>query len=358
MVSLRDLTSLHQVAGLLAVPFFAAASIVDHLFDAWRDVILAPLLWFVRHRSPDHAIAEWLLGCFVVVTIVGVVVFLVSWLILDLDVVVARIPIVGKVIPLPIWVGLTCITAGLFIVEVVIPALPPSPLNPFWHLGLLCYGVLPNTAASDRKVPMTARPWEPDFIELWQQGIETAEIAQQLGIPPGTVQSRAHALRQQGKIQARPKSVRERVRWHREYARASGLVRVEVELPKHLLLLRRDDETVRALLIRALTALQQQATPHRTPLPETLPETHPSRPAVKKLPETLPETVPIAPTDAPLLALLRQTTPQLPYAEIAAQLGISESQVKHKATAWTKAGLLAPRPRGGARPRRARHDTP
>jgi hypothetical protein len=46
---------------------------------------------------------------------------------------------------------------------------------------------------------------EATFITLWNAGMETAEIARQLGIPRGTVASRAHALRQQGKIQGRPK---------------------------------------------------------------------------------------------------------------------------------------------------------
>jgi hypothetical protein len=46
---------------------------------------------------------------------------------------------------------------------------------------------------------------EARFIALWHAGTETAEIARQLGIPRGTVASRAHALRQQGKIQVRPK---------------------------------------------------------------------------------------------------------------------------------------------------------
>jgi hypothetical protein len=43
------------------------------------------------------------------------------------------------------------------------------------------------------------------FIDLWNAGTATAAIAQQLGIPRGTVGSRAHALAKQGKIQARPK---------------------------------------------------------------------------------------------------------------------------------------------------------
>lgn len=50
-----------------------------------------------------------------------------------------------------------------------------------------------------------AREWEAEFIELWQRGLETAEIARRLGIPAGTVSSRAHVLQLQGKTQARPR---------------------------------------------------------------------------------------------------------------------------------------------------------
>jgi Winged helix-turn-helix DNA-binding len=43
------------------------------------------------------------------------------------------------------------------------------------------------------------------FIELWQHGASYADIAQALGIPSGTVSSRAQALVRQGKIQPRPR---------------------------------------------------------------------------------------------------------------------------------------------------------
>jgi hypothetical protein len=46
---------------------------------------------------------------------------------------------------------------------------------------------------------------EARFIALWQQGLSQDAIAQQLGIPIGTVKSRAHMLAHQGKIQARPR---------------------------------------------------------------------------------------------------------------------------------------------------------
>jgi hypothetical protein len=46
---------------------------------------------------------------------------------------------------------------------------------------------------------------EARVIALWNAGTETVEIGRQLGIPRGTVSSRAYTLVRQGKIQARPK---------------------------------------------------------------------------------------------------------------------------------------------------------
>jgi hypothetical protein len=44
---------------------------------------------------------------------------------------------------------------------------------------------------------------EAEFIAFWNQGLEIAAIAQRLGLPRSTVQSRAHRLQQQGTIQPR-----------------------------------------------------------------------------------------------------------------------------------------------------------
>jgi hypothetical protein len=46
---------------------------------------------------------------------------------------------------------------------------------------------------------------EQVFIQLWQQGLDTATIGQRLGIPRGTVSSRAATLVRQGKIEPRPR---------------------------------------------------------------------------------------------------------------------------------------------------------
>jgi hypothetical protein len=50
-----------------------------------------------------------------------------------------------------------------------------------------------------------ARSWEAEFMELWRAGVDTAEIAKQMGIPQGTAKSRAHTLQLQGKIEPRPR---------------------------------------------------------------------------------------------------------------------------------------------------------
>jgi DNA-binding transcriptional MocR family regulator len=52
---------------------------------------------------------------------------------------------------------------------------------------------------------MTPAEQEVTLIALWNAGTEITAIAQRLGIPKGTVQSRAHRLQQRGLIQPRPK---------------------------------------------------------------------------------------------------------------------------------------------------------
>jgi hypothetical protein len=46
---------------------------------------------------------------------------------------------------------------------------------------------------------------EATFIALWAQGASQQEIAARLGVPVGTIKSRASALAHQGKIQPRPR---------------------------------------------------------------------------------------------------------------------------------------------------------
>ena len=46
---------------------------------------------------------------------------------------------------------------------------------------------------------------EERFIQVWERGLDTAQIARQLGLTVTTAQSRAHRLQQRGLIQPRPK---------------------------------------------------------------------------------------------------------------------------------------------------------
>jgi hypothetical protein len=162
----------------------------------------------------------------------------------------------------------------------------------------------------------------------------------------------------------------------RKKRRAEGMKAYEVWLDTEgqtlLADLRQAGESIDAVIRRALTALQR-LTPHvASPVASRdtqtqrightdgatshVPSHGPSH-DIEPRPVPRPERTPSLPveSDGTLLTLLRQATPQLTYAEIASHLGLSESKVKHKAAQWAREGLLAPRPRGGARPRRGHH---
>jgi hypothetical protein len=127
--------------------------------------------------------------------------------------------------------------------------------------------------------------------------------------------------------------------------------------------LRQPGETLDVCINRVLIAATHRQASRTSPAtsPVSSPESPPTSPAhdpahhgtspVPRPARPVPRPDQASTPDAALLALLRQETPRLTYAQIAAQLGLSLSQVKHKATAWTQQGVLRPRPRGGARPR-------
>jgi Winged helix-turn-helix DNA-binding len=68
---------------------------------------------------------------------------------------------------------------------------------------------------------------EATFITLWQQGASQQELAQRLGVPVGTIKSRASALARQGKIQARPKGG---AYPHQRHQAAMGPVQTPVQM--------------------------------------------------------------------------------------------------------------------------------
>jgi DNA-binding NarL/FixJ family response regulator len=55
---------------------------------------------------------------------------------------------------------------------------------------------------------MPERPWEAEFIRLWEAGAKDQAIADALRIPEGTVRSRIYTLQKEGKLGTRPRSGR------------------------------------------------------------------------------------------------------------------------------------------------------
>jgi hypothetical protein len=72
---------------------------------------------------------------------------------------------------------------------------------------------------------------ETRFIALWQQGLTTDAIAQQLGIVAGTARSRAYTLQQQGKIGPRPRGGRRQRTVQNGVEHGAVQVQIGAELP-------------------------------------------------------------------------------------------------------------------------------
>jgi CRP-like cAMP-binding protein len=142
--------------------------------------------------------------------------------------------------------------------------------------------------------------------------------------------------------------VRERVQRHRLYARTDGLIRVDVELPRDLVFaLRQSDESLKALMLRALTALKAQVTGNVTG----------NKPSRKPLPETPERQAQVTGNvsgnaQARFIDLWNQG---VETKDIAEMLGITRTAAQSRANKLQRQGLIQPRPRGGDYPsRRAR----
>jgi hypothetical protein len=116
--------------------------------------------------------------------------------------------------------------------------------------------------------------------------------------------------------------------------------------------LRRPGEHDSEVVRRALQALEVQEASGHPAVPRA---PTPARPVTSDVTSDRPT----PDRDAALLARLQraqQETPPPTYQALAAETGIPEGTVKRKAAQWTREGRLAPRPRGGARPRKGHHD--
>ena len=131
MFAIKDIESLKNLAAILTIPFFSAAYVIDGALNTIQD----PILDWLRHSShPWLKIGGWVLWLLVVVAVVAVVFLLIDQAIVWLHVQT------GDQFVMP-WVGFASLTAGVFVFSYVFPHMPESPLNPFWHLGFLAYGL-------------------------------------------------------------------------------------------------------------------------------------------------------------------------------------------------------------------------
>jgi hypothetical protein len=130
MFAIKDLESIKNIAGILTIPFFSAAYVSDGAMDTIRDPVLD---WLRNHHSTIISNCGWFIWFLVVVAVVTVVFAVVDYAIVWLHV---RL---GDTYVMP-WLGFTCLTAGIFVLSFALPNIPKSPLNPLWHIALLCYG--------------------------------------------------------------------------------------------------------------------------------------------------------------------------------------------------------------------------
>ena len=129
MMSLKDIESLKNLAGILSIPFFAIACVADGF-----------LIQMVTEFPLENKVIPLILRF----TIAVIMVFLVQVLVTPYILMLGPKPGTIDLMPFPVAFAFICIAVGLYGFGSLIPdlKLPPSPLNVFWHLGILSYGLL------------------------------------------------------------------------------------------------------------------------------------------------------------------------------------------------------------------------
>jgi len=130
MLAIKDLESLKNIAVVVVIPLFAAAYVADGGINQIKDPILS---WLRNNPYISIKIVGWAISFLWVVGIIAIALALIDFVLVWIDV------NTGMELFLP-WAGFACLTAGLFVFSHFIAGLPESPLNPFWHLGLISYG--------------------------------------------------------------------------------------------------------------------------------------------------------------------------------------------------------------------------
>ena len=132
MFAIKDIESIKNLASILTIPFFSAGYAIDGAVETIQDPILE---WLQNSSHHWLQIGGWGLWLLLVVAIVTIVFLLIDQGIVWLH---FKIEAVGFIMP---WFGFASLTAGVFVFSYVFPNMPASPLNPFWHLGFLAYGL-------------------------------------------------------------------------------------------------------------------------------------------------------------------------------------------------------------------------
>lgn len=132
MFAVKDIESLKNLASILTIPFFSAAYVIDGALDTIQDPMLD---WLRNSSSLWLKLGGWVLWLLLVVAVVAIVFLLIDQAIVWLHV---KVEEAGFIMP---WFGFASLTAGVFVFSYVFPHMPASPLNPFWHLGFLAYGL-------------------------------------------------------------------------------------------------------------------------------------------------------------------------------------------------------------------------
>jgi phosphoglycerol transferase MdoB-like AlkP superfamily enzyme len=130
MFAIKDLESVKNLGAILVIPSFSAAYISDGAMETIRDPILD---WLRNHDSSAASTVGWAIWFLVVVAVVTAVLAVFDFGVVWLHVQLGDTYVMA-------WFGFACLTAGVFVLSFAMPGVPQSPLNPLWHLALLCYG--------------------------------------------------------------------------------------------------------------------------------------------------------------------------------------------------------------------------
>lgn len=130
MLSIKDFESIKNISAIICTPLIAAALITDGILI--HD-IAAELTWLTESSLSILRISGWAISLMITVATVIIAFFIFDSLIVWIHVKL------GDIYVMP-FIAMTLLTAGLFVLSILIPNIPKSPLNPFWHMAFIAHG--------------------------------------------------------------------------------------------------------------------------------------------------------------------------------------------------------------------------